>query len=65
MRRRRSKAPIIILVIIVIALIFVGQLVTSSLPESLDRYSSLIFWGIVAGGGAISAFICGRFFSKR
>ena len=50
---------------IVIALVLVGAIilafaVRSVLPESIERFGGLIFWGIVAGAGGLGCFIFGR-----
>jgi hypothetical protein len=36
-----------------------------SLPESLEKMKSLIFWGIIAAGAGGGGFLCGKFLNRR
>lgn len=66
MRRRRNPVSIIITILIIIGVIVAAFLVKNYLlPESMEKYANLIFWGIIAGGGGLVCFLCGRFLNKK
>ncbi len=64
MRRQNKGKAIVVMVIIVAAMVILGRVVSQNLPDELSGFSSLVFWGIVAIGGGIGSFLCGRFLSK-
>ena len=61
MRRGTNPMAVLIMAVIVIATIFFAFLIKENLPEALEKWEGVIFWGALAGGAGLGGIICGRF----
>lgn len=60
MKRRNSLKSTLLMVAAVIAAFVIAFIVKSILPESVEKWSGIIFWGIVVVVGGIGAFLAGK-----
>ncbi|MFR6332865.1 MAG: hypothetical protein ACLUOI_31585 [Eisenbergiella sp.] len=65
MRRGIHPLAIVLLIVAVIAAFVLAFFVRGILPEELERWSELIFWGIVIVVGGAGALLAGRLFRRR
>jgi|UPI0004828332 hypothetical protein len=65
MRRQMNPVAVIVMILITIAAFIIAFIVKGHLPESVEAFKGLIFWGIVVvigGGGAV---LSGKFMNKE
>lgn len=65
MRRGIHPLAIVLLIVAGIAAFVLAFFVRGILPEELERWSELIFWGIVIVVGGAGALLAGRLFRRR
>ena len=64
MRRRMNPIAMIALVVVILAAFAAGAVVRNIMPDTLDKFSNLIFWGVVIVVGAGGSLLTGRFLNK-
>ena len=65
MRRRTNPMAIIVLIAFAIGSIAAAFFVKGIIPSDLEKWKSLIFWGIIAAGAGGGGFLCGKFLNRR
>ena len=65
MRRRTNPMAIIVLIAFVVGSIAAAILIKGMLPAEMEKWKSLIFWGIIAAGAGTGGFLCGKFLNRR
>lgn len=65
MRRGIHPLSIVLFIVAVVAAFALAFFVRGILPEELERWSDLIFWGIVIVVGGAGALLAGRLFGRR
>lgn len=65
MKKRKNMKSILLMVVAVMVAFVIAFAVKSVLPESMAKWSSIIFWGIVIVIGGVGAFLAGRGGKKR
>ena len=65
MRRGINPLAVVFLIGAVIAAFVLAFYVRGILPEEWERWSDLIFWGIIVVVGGAGALLAGRLFGRR
>ena len=65
MRRRTNPMAIIVLIAFAVGSIAAAFLIKGILPADLEKWKSLIFWGVIAAGAGTGGFLCGKFLNRR
>ena len=65
MRRRTNPMAIIVLIVFAVGSIAAAFLIKGNLPQDMEKWKSLIFWGIIAAGAGTGGFLCGKFLNRR
>ena len=65
MRRGTNPLAVLLLIIISFAAIFAAFFMKGILPDSLQKWDNLIFWGTIVAIGGIGAVLVGKFMGRR
>jgi hypothetical protein len=56
---------VLVMIMCVILAFVIAGVVKGALPDSVEKYSNLIFWGVVIVVGGVGSLLSGKFFGRK